>query len=305
MSTLPAILQTYVPPAEQTPRALAELFKFTSLADVARENFILPALQQAELTIKENTTLHLQSLSANGMRKIHVHSGVTLNLLDEVTAAGSCLMAKNYLHVAAGAVVNHVRLTLCSAQQMAFVRTEVQVAAGAAYHCFSLTHGAKKLRQDLLVQLQGAAAQFTLAHGALLQDMAHQDLTVRLQHNAPNCTSDQLIKAVVRDAARSVFQGQIQVAAAAQQTNANQLHQALLLGERAMVDAKPELEIFADEVKCTHGNTVGALDAAAQFYLQARGIPAAAARDLLLQAFIAEITERAPEFAAAQVKQYV
>jgi Fe-S cluster assembly protein SufD len=102
----------------------------------------------------------------------------------------------------------------------------------------------------------------------------------------------QLAKGVVRDQARGVFQGRIVAAQGADRTDARMEHHALILGERAEVDAKPELEIYADDVACSHGNTEGALDEDAQFYARQRGIPPAEARALLIEAFLGEVTDR-------------
>jgi len=116
----------------------------------------------------------------------------------------------------------------------------------------------------------------------------HCDITTTIDHLAPRTSSSEVFKGVIDDRARAVFQGRITVHPDAQQTNGHQLSKALLLSDRAEIDIKPELEIFADDVKCSHGATVGDLDRDALFYLRARGIPEAMARDILIEAFLAE-----------------
>ena len=108
---------------------------------------------------------------------------------------------------------------------------------------------------------------------------------------APDCASRQTVKTVLAGKSRGVFQGKIHVHQIAQRTDGYQMNQALLLSPEAEIDCKPQLEIYADDVKCSHGATVGALDAEQLFYLRARGIPEEAARSMLVQAFLAEAIE--------------
>ena len=109
-----------------------------------------------------------------------------------------------------------------------------------------------------------------------------------MSHDAPSCGSRQTVKNVLDGRARGVFQGRIEVARVAQKTDGYQMNQALLLSPDAEIDSKPQLEIFADDVKCSHGATVGELDAAQLFYLRSRGVPEAEARAMLVRAFLTE-----------------
>ena len=122
----------------------------------------------------------------------------------------------------------------------------------------------------------------------LLTGTQHADFTSVVRHDAPSCTSRQTVKNVLNGRARGVFQGRIEVARVAQKTDGYQMNQALLLSPDAEIDSKPELEIFADDVKCSHGATVGELDIEQLFYLKSRGIPDAEARAILVRAFLAE-----------------
>ncbi len=116
----------------------------------------------------------------------------------------------------------------------------------------------------------------------------HADFTSVVGHTAAGCQSRQTVKNVLAGKSRGVFQGKIEVARQAQKTDGYQMNQALLLSPDAEVDSKPELEIFADDVKCSHGATVGELDAEQMFYLRSRGVPEAEARSILVRAFLAE-----------------
>jgi Fe-S cluster assembly protein SufD len=120
----------------------------------------------------------------------------------------------------------------------------------------------------------------------------HVDTLVRIHHRAGGCHSNQFFKGVIEDQAHAAFAGKIIVYRDAQKTDAYQANNNLLLSDEAEIDTKPELEIYADDVKCSHGATVGAIDPEALFYLRARGLPRAVAASLLVYAFAGEVLER-------------
>jgi Fe-S cluster assembly protein SufD len=166
------------------------------------------------------------------------------------------------------------------------------LAPGASFAQTVITSGARRQRIETRVAHPGGGASARLDGVYLLADQRHADITTVVTHAGVGGTTDQLIKGVVRDQARGVFQGRIVVEPGADQTDARMGHHALVLSDRAEVDAKPELEIFADDVACAHGNTVGALDEEALFYAEQRGIPEAEARAMLTEAFVAEVVDR-------------
>ena len=130
----------------------------------------------------------------------------------------------------------------------------------------------------------------------MVRGKQHCDTTTTIEHMAPRTSCREVFKGVIDEQARAVFQGRIVIHRGAQQSNGHQLSKALLLSNQAEIDTKPELEIYADDVKCSHGATVGDLDHDALFYLRARGIPEAAARAILIEAFLADtINEVAAE----------
>jgi Fe-S cluster assembly protein SufD len=125
----------------------------------------------------------------------------------------------------------------------------------------------------------------------MLDGEQHCDHQTRIEHAQPNCFSRELYKGVLDGASHGVFNGKVYVDAIAQKTDGKQTNNVLLLSERAQVDTKPQLEIFADDVKCTHGATVGRIDETALFYMKSRGINRELARRLLTYAFAAEVLE--------------
>jgi Fe-S cluster assembly protein SufD len=138
----------------------------------------------------------------------------------------------------------------------------------------------------------GAGARARLDGLYFLRDRRHADITTVVTHTGIDGATDQLTKGVVDDQARGIFQGRIVVSPGADRTDARMGHHALILSDRAEVDGKPELEIYADDVACAHGNTVGALDEEAMFYARQRGLTEADARALLTAAFLGEVTDR-------------
>jgi Fe-S cluster assembly protein SufD len=166
--------------------------------------------------------------------------------------------------------------------------TEVRLTHGATYENFVLQTGAAIGRSEVRVRLEGRNIDCTLGGVYLTRDGQLLDNTTLVDHRAPACRSRQVFKGVLDGRSRGVFQGKIHVRPDAQQTDGHQLSRALLLSPRAEIDTRPELEIYADDVKCSHGATAGDLDEDALFYLASRGIERAVARRLLAGAFVAE-----------------
>ncbi len=217
-----------------------------------------------------------------------------LTLLD--TSDGAAGLA--YLHnpvfeivLAAGAEMAHVRIQREGRAAFHLSSVHTAIAAGATYDNFTLNAGGRLARNEIHASLDGPRAMCHMNGAQLVGDGQHADTTTDLHHAAPDCGSRQTYKTVLSGRSRGVFQGKILVSKPAQRTDGYQMNQALLLSEEAEMDSKPQLEIYADDVKCSHGATVGALDAAQLFYLRSRGIPAAAARSMLVEAFLTEAVE--------------
>ena len=195
------------------------------------------------------------------------------------------------IRVGQGATLRHVKVQAEAESGFHLNTTHVEVARDATYDTFGLSAGGQLARNEIAVRLNGTGAHCQLGGAYMVRGQQHCDNTTVIEHIAPQATSREVFKGVLDDKARAVFQGRIVVHRDAQQTDGHQLSKALLLSDGAEIDAKPELEIYADDVKCSHGATAGELDHDALFYLRARGIPEPAARRLLIQAFLAEALE--------------
>lgn len=223
-------------------------------------------------------------------------------LLESYEGAGS-YVANTALNIAVldGGRLDRIVLADDDANALAFSRADVALSRGSTFNQTIVSTGAKLQRLETRVGHSGHGVSARLDGLYLLDGARHTDLTSVVDHLGPDGTTSQLAKGVVRDTARGVFQGKIVVERGADGTDARMGHHALILGERAEVDAKPELVIYADDVQCAHGNTVGNLDQAALFYLQQRGIPLDEARALLTEAFLIEVVDRIEHDSAREV----
>lgn len=184
------------------------------------------------------------------------------------------------------ASLEHVRILPDAADSVLVEEVALRIAAGGNYRGHFASFGSKLSRMELEIALEGEGAQAHLSGVAVLDGKRHSDVTTHVIHRHGNTNSTQLFKHVAAGQARAVYQGKVTVAKGADGSDSSQTAKALLLGDTAEADLKPELEIFADDVKCAHGAAVGDLDAESLFYLRARGIPESQARGLLLQAFL-------------------
>jgi Fe-S cluster assembly protein SufD len=196
------------------------------------------------------------------------------------------------IQVADGAKVDHYRIERESDRAYHVGTTEVRQGRDSRYHSFSFATGGALARVNLYTVLGGEGGE-TLMHGLYMLDgTQHIDHQTRIEHAAPHCASREVYKGIMDDASHGVFNGKVYVQPEAQKTDGKQTNNNVLLSETAQADTKPQLEIFADDVKCTHGATVGRLDEVALFYLRSRGIDLEQARTLLTYAFAADVLER-------------
>ena len=190
-----------------------------------------------------------------------------------------------------GSHLDHYKLQRESESAFHVGTVQVRQARDSQLHSFSLAVGGSLARTNIYTSLDGDAATCTL-NGLYLTDGAqHVDNQTSIEHIAPNCPSHELYKGVLDGRSHGVFNGKVYVHPEAQKTDGKQSNNNLLLSPTARVDTKPQLEIFADDVKCTHGATVGRLDELAMFYLNSRGIGPETARILLTYAFAADVLE--------------
>jgi len=225
---------------------------------------------------------------------INVHAGGELTLLEshEGLAHGYVTAASIDLRVEDGGRVERIVLAEDGDGAVNVACAAVVLAPGARYAQTTLTDGARRQRLETQLDHPGGGADVRLDGIYILAGQRHADLTTVVEHERPDGATVQLTKGVVGGQSRGVFQGRIVVAEGADRTDARMGHHALILSDRAEVDAKPELEIYADDVACAHGNTVGALDPEALFYARQRGMPEPTARALLTEAFLGEVVDR-------------
>jgi Fe-S cluster assembly protein SufD len=218
---------------------------------------------------------------------VKVEKGAELTLLETGPAAARFNKVME-VEVAHGAAFHHVRAQGRDHKRRAITHVFARLGEKSVYKSFTLTMNGVLTRNEQVVELTGDEAVAHVA-GACVGDgdFLHDD-TVFVTHDAVACESRQVFKKVLRNGATGVFQGKILVKKDAQQTDGYQISQSLLLDEDAQFLAKPELEIYADDVKCSHGSTSGAIDETALYYLRSRGVPKGPATDLLVLAFLAE-----------------
>lgn len=194
------------------------------------------------------------------------------------------------IEVANTATLHHVKCVNDTASRH-LVNWHVSIGSDANYRAFHLTSGAPLSRSDALIQFRGERSKLDFSGAFLGKNTDHIDTTLVIEHLVPNCESRELIKGVLDDRARGIFQGKVLVAQAAQKTDGKQMAQALMLSPDTEFDSKPELEIYADDVLCGHGSTSAELDDDLLFYLRSRGIPKDQARALLIESFVGEALE--------------
>ena len=195
------------------------------------------------------------------------------------------------IDVADGGAFHHVRAQGRDHERRAVTHLFARLGEEATFKSFTLTANGVLTRNEAFIELAGDGGVAHIAGAAVGDGAFHHDDTVFVTHDAVGCESRQVFKKVLRNGAVGAFQGKILVKAGAQKTDGYQLSQSLLLDDDAQFLAKPELEIYADDVACSHGSTSGAIDEDALFYLRSRGVPAADAQDLLTLAFLAEAIE--------------
>jgi Fe-S cluster assembly protein SufD len=240
--------------------------------------------------------VHLSSDENPG--SLHTRSLVTLGAGSRVSMVESFTGLGSYwrndvveLRLAAGAELS--RVTLVEESEDALHFSEVVAALGSASRLssFILLLGGQTVRHEATVRSEGEGSHCDLNGAFLVSGRQEANILTTVDHAAPGGETREIFKGVAAGRAHGAFQGRITVRPGAQKVDAHQLSRNLVLGPRAAIDTKPELEIYADDVKCSHGATVGDLDEAALFYLLARGIPGEEARRMLIAAFVEEAVE--------------
>ncbi|WP_417642341.1 Fe-S cluster assembly protein SufD [Enterobacter kobei] len=241
-----------------------------------------------------------QGLAGEEMNTAHYRHHLTLEQGAEATVYEHYVSLNDQRHftgsrltmnVAPNAQLHHAKLAFENAQSYHFAHNDILLAADAAAHSHSFLLGGAVLRHNTSMALNGENT--TLRVNSLVMPVNSEvcDTRTWLAHNKGYCNSRQLHKTIVSDKGRAVFNGLINVAQHAIKTDGQMTNNNLLLGRLSEVDTKPQLEIYADDVKCSHGATIGRIDDEQMFYLRSRGIDEKAAQQMIIYAFAAELTE--------------
>ena len=252
---------------------------------------------QIQRPILIRSTLAEAGVMTNTRSVVYLEENAELTLieLDDGTAETQSLTnAMTSIVLEPGARVNHLRVTASAGASIVVRNHDLDLARDATYEGVVLSSGAALARQQMSVRLTGGGADFSLACAYATGEGEHADYTLEISHDAPHTKSRLLAKGVASGNGHAAVQGRVIVKPEAQKTDSHQMSRALLLSPHAEIDQKPELEIFADDVKCGHGAAIGAVDPNQMFYLRARGIPEVQARNMLVAAFLGEVTERVP-----------
>jgi Fe-S cluster assembly protein SufD len=230
---------------------------------------------------------------------VKVDSGAEITILENGPAAARFSKVME-VDLAEGARFHHVRAQGRDHERRAVTHIFARLGAGALFKSFTLTANGVLTRNEAIIELTGDEAVAHVAGAAVGDGNFLHDDTVFVTHAAERCESRQVFKKVLKNGAVGVFQGKILVKPGAQKTDGYQISQSLLLDEDSQFLAKPELEIYADDVKCSHGSTSGAIDEVALFYLRSRGVPKREAQSLLVLAFLAEAIAEIEDEAIAE-----
>jgi Fe-S cluster assembly protein SufD len=240
--------------------------------------------------------LELQNIQKTGQGHtrfpVEIGSNVKATIIERQSGGEGDAFSTSVSHVSVGDGADVIWVILRDfGQATQLAQFNATIGAGSKLTLYIVNAGGKLVRQEVHLTVAGEDSDFELRGLNLLSDDSHTDITMTVAHLVENTRSTQIIRNVVKDRARGVFQGMIRVAQIAQKTDARMACNTLLLSDDGEFDAKPELEIFADDVACGHGATVTELSKDYLFYLMARGVPENEARGLLIKAFIAEIIE--------------
>ncbi len=238
-----------------------------------------------------------QAYAAHPRNLVVVGQGSKMTMVEDYVGPHASTYFNNVVNeiaVDASATLDHTKVQRDSLAAYHVGRTAIDLEQGATYNSQTVSLGAKFSRYDVYANGDAEEIDCTLDGLAVLSDKQVSDTHTVMDHRKPHAGSHQLHKMVLDDASHAVFNGKIFVQPDAQIIDAYQLNRTLLLSEKAKVNAKPQLEIFADDVKCTHGATIGQLEEDQLFYLKSRGLNEEEARDMLVYAFAAEVIETIP-----------
>ncbi|MCM2458791.1 Fe-S cluster assembly protein SufD [Rhizobium sp. CG4] len=259
-----------------------------------RDGFVVDIPANAEI----ETPIEIQAIHGGGQVHnrfpVRFGAGAKATIIERHLAAtedGAFVSSISDITLEDGAEVTWVLLQQQGAADTHLGQLRIRMGADVKLRLFFINAGGKLVRQELRIDVEGEGSDLIVRGVNLLGGETHTDVTMVLGHNVPNTTSTEIFRNVVFDRAKGIFQGMIRVAPDAQKTDAKMACNTLLMSDDGEFSAKPELEIFADDVQCGHGATVADISDTHLYYLMARGIPRAKARAMLVNAFVAEIVE--------------
>ncbi|MGR3513815.1 MAG: Fe-S cluster assembly protein SufD [Paracoccaceae bacterium] len=256
------------------------------------------------VTGKPSKPLHFRYLHEKTDSDAILHFLVKVEAGAEVTVLEGGPAAARFnkcfeVDIADGGAFHHIRAQGRDHERRAVTHVFARLGEESTFKSFTLTANGRLTRNEAFIEITGDNAVAHIAGAAVGDGDFHHDDTVFITHDAVNCESRQVFKKVLKNGAVGTFQGKILVKEGAQKTDGYQISQSLLLDDDAQFLAKPELEIYADDVACSHGSTSGAIDEEALFYLRSRGVPTGEAQDLLVLAFLAEAIDEIEDEAIA------
>ena len=272
---------------------------FTAMNTAFMQEGVVVRVPKGEVVETPLHILHITDAQANG-GAVHPRLLVVaepmaqLTLVESFASAGKPSYLTNAvaeISVGDGARVDHYKLQRESTDAYHVGTVQVTQGRDSIYHSFSFAAGAALSRTNIYTKLAGTGSEARLNGLYVLDGAQHADHQTFVEHLAEACASRELYKGILDGESHGVFNGKVYVDPIAQKTDGKQTNKALLLSDKARIDTKPQLEIFADDVKCTHGATIGRLDEIALFYMKSRAIGAENARALLTYAFAAEVLE--------------
>ena len=226
-----------------------------------------------KITVKKNSEIHIIELNINNAKK-----NFFSNTYEDLKLENSAVLKKISIH--------------SNKSQGYFHKySSSDLSSRSNYSSYIFPSGPKFNKLDLKINLNGENSEYNLKAATFLSQKEHQEIKTRINHLVPNCKSYQKVKSVVDSESKGVYQGKIYVQDVAQKTNAYQLSKAILLNEKSEFNSKPELEIYADDVKCSHGSTSGSIDEDSIYYLMSRGLSRKESAELLIDGFLNEISQ--------------